>query len=63
MIDEVRRGLDHAPGATRRAEPAALAGKSYQVFVTAAVALDADEAVFEQAAAQVVTELPGDERR
>jgi len=39
------------------------AGERYQMLVAAAVALDADEAVFEQAAAQVVVELPGDERR
>jgi len=33
------------------------------MLMAAAVALDADEAVFEQAAAQVVVELPGDECR
>jgi len=63
VVDEVGRGLDHAPGAAGRTKPTPFAGKSYQLLVAAAVALDADEAVFEQAAAQVVVELPGDERR
>jgi hypothetical protein len=62
VIDEVRRGLDHAPGAAGGAEIAMFAGESYQMLTAAAVAFDADEAVFEQAAAQIVAELPGDER-
>ena len=62
MIGQVSRGLDHPAGATGRAEAAALAGERHQVLVAAGVALDAQKAVLEPAALQVVVELLLDER-
>ena len=61
MIDQVGGRLDHPTGATRGAESASLAGEGDQVFVAASVALNAQEAVLEEAAFQVVVELPPDE--
>jgi len=57
VIDEMGRGLDHAPSAAGGAEPAAFAGERDEVLVAAAIALHAHEAVFESAAAQIVLEL------
>jgi len=57
MVDEMGRGLDHAPGAAGGAEPAAFAGECHEVLVLAAIALHAQEAVFEPAAAQIVLEF------
>lgn len=61
MIDQVGGRLDHPTGATRGAESASLAGEGDQVFVAASVALNAQEAVLEEVAFQVVVELPPDE--
>jgi hypothetical protein len=58
VIDQVGGRLHHAPGAATGAEAPALAAERHQVFVMAAVALDAQEAVFQQSALQVVLELP-----
>ncbi len=44
MIDEVSRGLDHAPSATDGTEATTFAGKGLKVPVTAAVALHLQEA-------------------
>lgn len=62
MIDQMRGALDHPPSATRGAEPAALTAEGNQVLVAASVAIDAQKAVLEQAALQVVIELLFDER-
>jgi len=58
VVDEMRRGLDHPSCPTGWAEATAFAGKSNQVLVTATIALDSNEAVFE---AQVAMELVDDE--
>ena len=55
-------GLDHPSRATRRAEPAAFAAEGNEMLVTAGIALDAQKAVLEPAALQVIVELPPDER-
>jgi hypothetical protein len=62
VIDEVSCGLDHPAGTAGWAEAAPFAGKRHQVLVAAGVALDAQEAVLEPAALQVVVELVFDER-
>jgi len=61
VIDQVGGRLHHAPCAATGAEAPALAAERHQVFVMAAVALDAQEAVFQQAALQVVVEFLADE--
>lgn len=61
MVHEVRGSLYHPPGPAGWAESTALAGKSNQVLVTAAIALYPNETVFEAPAAQVATELVDDE--
>jgi len=61
MIDQVSCRFHHASGTTTGAESPAFATKGDQMFVSAAIALDAQEAVFEQAALQVIFELPTDE--
>ena len=61
MVHEVCGGLDHPPCPTGWAEATALAGKSNQMLVTAAIALDSNEAVFKAPAAQVAMELVDDE--
>ena len=61
-VDEVRRGVGHAAAAARTAEPAALARVRHQAVVAAAVAVDAQEAVREDAALEELAELPLDER-
>ena len=58
VIDEVRGGLRHAPAAAGGAEAATLAGEGHHELVAAARALQLDEAVLEEAAAQVA-ELAG----
>ena len=63
MIDEVCSRLDHPAGTARGAKAAAFAGEGNEVLVAAGVALDAQEAVFEQTALQVIVELPLDECR
>ena len=63
VVDQMRRRLDHAPCATGGAEAPAFAGKSYEVLMTAAVALHSHKAVFQLAAAQVVLELGQHETR
>ena len=55
--------LDHPAGTARGAKAAAFAGERNEVLVAAGVALDAQEAVFEQTALQVIVELPLDECR
>lgn len=57
MIDKVGGRLDHAPGATAGAETPPFAAEGNQVLVAAAVALDAQETMFQQAALQVTFEL------
>ncbi len=61
VVDQMCRGLDHPPCAAGRAEAPTLAGEGDKVFMVAAVALHAHEAVFQSAAAQVVLELAQDE--
>ena len=61
MIGEMCGGIDHAPCSAGRAEPSAFAGEGDQMFVSAAIALYADEAMFEHAATQVGFELLADE--
>lgn len=56
LVDEGSRG------GARRAESSALAGECDQMLVAVGVALDSQKAVLEQAALQVVVELPLDER-
>jgi hypothetical protein len=62
VIDEVSRGLDHPARAARGAKTAPFAGERDQMLMLTAVALDAQEAVLEPAALQVVVELLLDER-
>jgi hypothetical protein len=50
----MRSGIDHAAPAATGAEPSALAGKSHQQFVAAAVALNSHEAVLKTPALQVI---------
>jgi hypothetical protein len=57
VIDQVGGRLDHAPGAAAGAEPPALAGECNEMFVKAAIALDAKKAMLKQAALEVVFEL------
>lgn len=63
MVDQVSGRLDHAPCATTGAEAPALAAEGHQVFMKAAVALDAEETVFEQPTPQIVLELLADKSR
>jgi hypothetical protein len=56
VIDQMCRRLDHPPCATRGTEAPAFAGERDEVFVAAAVALHAHEAVLESPAAQVILE-------
>ena len=61
MIDQVGSRLDHSPCPATGAETPTLATERHQVFVAAAVTFDAQEAVLQQAAFQVLFELPADE--
>jgi hypothetical protein len=63
VIDQVGGRLHHAAGAASGAKPSSLAAEGDQVFMKAAVALDAQKAVFQQAALQVVVEFLADEPR
>ena len=63
MIDQVGGRLHHATGAATWAEPPVLAAERDQVFMTAAVALDAQEPVLQQPAFQVILELLADKLR
>jgi hypothetical protein len=47
VIDQVGGRLHHAPRAATGAKPWPLAAKRHQMFMAAAVTLDAQEAVFE----------------
>jgi hypothetical protein len=62
-VHEVRRGVGHAPAATRRAEAAPLARERHESIVAALVAAQAQEAVREEAAAQEGAKLLLDEVR
>ena len=63
MIDQVGGRLDHAARAATGAEPTSLAAEGDQVFMQAAVALDAQEPVLQQPAFQVILELLSDKPR
>lgn len=56
-------GLDHPPRTTGGAESTALTTEGNQVLVAAGIALDSQEAMFEEAALQVVVKLLFDELR
>ena len=60
MIHQVRGRLGHAPGAARGTDPAALAGEGDQKVMPAARAARPGEAVGQNAAGQVLAELPLD---
>jgi hypothetical protein len=62
MSDQGGSGLDHPACPTRGAETAALAAECNKMLVAAGIALNAQEAMLEEAALQVVVELPLDER-
>ena len=57
MIDQVGGRLHHTARAAAGAEAPVLAAEGDQVFMKAAVALDGQEAVFQQAAFQIIFEL------
>ena len=61
MIDEVRGSLDHASRPAGGAEAAAFAGKSYQQLIAAASAFNANEALLQSSAVQVILKLLDDE--
>ena len=61
MLDEVGGGFRHASRATARTEAAALATERHQLFMSAGIALDAQEFLFEAPAFQVRLELFSDE--
>ena len=63
VIDQMGGRLDHAPGTAAGTKPASLAAERDQVFVSAAVALDAQEPVLKQPAFQVILELLADKPR
>ena len=60
MIDQAGGRLDHAPGTAAGTKPTSLAAEGDQVFMQAAVALDAQEPVLQQPAFQVILELLAD---
>ena len=62
VIDQMRGRLDHPTGAARGAKAPAFAGERDQVLMLTPIALDAQEAVLQQAALQGVIELLFDER-
>lgn len=57
MVDQVRGGLDHAPGAAAGTEPTAFAAERNEVLMTAPVTLDPQKPMFQKTALQVVLEL------
>ena len=61
MLDEMGGGLGHASRTTARAEPPALATVRHQLFMSAGIAFDAQESVFEAPALQVRLERFDDE--
>ena len=61
MIDQVGGRLHHAARNAARAKSAPLAAECDQMFVAAAIALDAQEPVFQPAALQVIFKLLADE--
>lgn len=63
VIDQVGGRLHHAARATTGAKSPALTTESHQVLVPAAIALHAQEAVFEQPTLQIVFELLANEPR
>jgi len=63
LIYEQGRIFGHAACAATGAEPAPFAAEGDQVFMQAAVALDAQEPVLKQPAFQVILELLADKPR
>ena len=63
MVHQVRRRLRHAPGPARGAKPAPLATERHQLVVAAVAAVQAQEAVGQDAALQERVELVFDELR
>jgi hypothetical protein len=63
MIDQMRGGLDHSSCAARGADATLLAGERDEQSVPAAIALHADEAVFQSTAREVASKLVEDEPR
>jgi hypothetical protein len=63
VIDQVRRGLRHAPRAARRTEPAALAAEREQLVVAAIAAAQPKQAMRQDAAPEEGVELILDEPR
>ena len=61
VVDQVRGGLDHAPGTAGGAKPTLLAGEGNQQLVTAAIALHPDEPMLQAAAGEIAAELIEDE--
>ena len=61
MVDQVGRGLRHAPRAARGAEPSALATERHQLVVAAVGAAQAQETVRQDAALEEGVELVLDE--
>ena len=57
VIDQMRGRLHHPPCPATGAEASALAGECNEMFVKAAIALDAKKAMLKQAALEVVFEL------
>ncbi len=62
-VDEVRRRVCHAPAAAARAQASVLAREGDEAVFAAGVAMQAHEAVFEQATAQVLVEFVHDVAR
>jgi hypothetical protein len=60
-VDEVRRGVGHAPAAARGAEAAPLAGEGDEALQSARIAAEPQEAVGEDPAAKVRAQLLLDE--
>ena len=63
VLDQVRRSLRHAPRAARGTKPPALAAKCHQLVVAAVAAVQAQEAVRQDAALEECIELVFDEGR
>lgn len=57
VVDQVRGGLDHAPGGAGRTETSALAGEGDQKVMAAGRAAGTGKAVGEDAAGEIVTEF------
>ena len=57
MIDEMRRGLRHAPGVARGADGAASTGKGHQEVVSALIATRPGETAGQDAALQIAAQL------